>query len=170
MLEIITRSLLVVPCSLDIAKSLVLHRNILEKKSPILIPHEWPSWQVQSLLPLYIERLEADKSEYGWGIWIMILRSKKTICGDIVIEGKPDQDGVIKITHNLVDDIVDLSLAYEAIDAIIEWMMITHDVKKIYTECNVSNQTAIKVFEKLGMRCINKEGRFLVWETCDMMY
>ncbi|MCA1029934.1 GNAT family N-acetyltransferase [Bacillus timonensis] len=164
MIEIFTERLLIIPCSLDIAKSLIFHRIELEKRSPIIIPNGWPSAHVKGLLPFYIEKLERDKSEYGWGLWLVIDYPEKKIIGDIYLHDKPDKHGNISISFNMIQGLKDTSITYEAIDALIEWLTTQTDVKKVNTECSDSNTQSIKLFEKLGMRCTKKEGRFLLWE------
>jgi [ribosomal protein S5]-alanine N-acetyltransferase len=164
MIEIFTERLLIVPCSLDIAKSLVFHRTELEKRSPIIIPEGWPSPLITSMLPIYIESLEEDESIYGWGLWLIINYTDKTIIGDIYIQGKPDKRGVVNIHFNMVKDLGDTSLTYEAVDALMEWVITQTEAKKVITECSDSNFQTIRLFEKLGMRCTKKEGAFLKWE------
>lgn len=164
MIEIFTDRLLIVPCSLDIAKSLVFHRKELEKRSPIIIPEGWPYPNVTGMLPIYIEKLETDDSEYGWGLWLIINYAEKSIIGDVYVNGKPDQKGTVHLSYNMVKNLTDRSLTYESIDALIEWMITQKDVKKVITECCDNNTESIKLFEKLGMRCTRKDGKFLKWE------
>ncbi len=169
MIEIITERLLIVPCSLDIAKSLVFHRAELEKRSPIIIPKGWPSPFVTSMLPIYIENLENDESEYGWGLWMIIDYTDKKIIGDIFLQGKPDKKGAVSINFNMLKDLKDNSLTYEAVDALIEWMITQTETKQVITECSDNNLQSIRLFEKLGMRCTKKEGKFLMWELRNAM-
>ncbi|MFD1735682.1 GNAT family N-acetyltransferase [Bacillus salitolerans] len=163
-MEIITERLLLVPCSLDLTKSLALHRRELEKRSPIKIPTGWPSSHLIGMLPYYIEKLETDETEYGWGIWMMILYEEKKIVGDIMMKGKPTEDGVVEFSYNLVKDIRDSSIAFEAIEAMIEWLSEAHQVKTILTECDMNDEKAILLLDKLGMKCTVKDGNFLYWE------
>ncbi|QOR68433.1 GNAT family N-acetyltransferase [Cytobacillus suaedae] len=164
MIEIFTDRLLIVPCSLDIAKSLVFHRKELEKRSPIIIPKGWPYPSVTGMLPIYIEKLENDESEYGWGLWLIINYAEKSIIGDVYVNSKPDENGTVHLSYTMVKDLEDSSLTYESMDALIEWMITQKDVKKVITECCDHNTESIKLFEKLGMRCTRKDGSFLKWE------
>lgn len=164
MIEIITDRLLIIPCSLDIAKSLIFHRKELEKRSPIEIPETWPSPFVKGVLPLYIEKLEVDESEYGWGLWLIILYDEKRIIGDLFMQGKPTKEGMVELRYHVHDKHLNSSIAYEAVDAFIEWLVIQKKVVKIKMECNEQNEYSIKLYEKLGMICTKKEGSFLMWE------
>lgn len=163
MVEIITERLLLVPCSLDIAKSLIFFRPELEEKSPISIPADWPSSLVTGMLPYFIENLEKDHDEFMWGLWMIILHYERKIIGDILFFGKPDAAGTVYITYHLSQQMKDISLAFEAMDAILEWVIGYSDVKKIVMECSDKNVQSIKLFEKLGFRCEKKEGQFLTW-------
>jgi [ribosomal protein S5]-alanine N-acetyltransferase len=164
LIEIMTDRLLLIPCSLDLAKSLILFRRELEERSPIDIPGNWPSDLLLGFLPLYIEKLERDQTEFGWGIWLVIDLIEKRIIGDILVEGKPDPSGLVRLCCNISDNNRDYSLAYEGLEAMIEWMMNQKDVKKIMTECGVEHEQQIKLYDKLGMRCIMNDGSFLQWE------
>ncbi|MCH1623914.1 GNAT family N-acetyltransferase [Fredinandcohnia quinoae] len=164
MIEIFTEHLLIVPCSLDIAKSLIFHRNELEQKSPITIPKGWPSALITGILPLYIEEMEIDNTYYGWGLWIIINYEDKQIIGDIYIQGKPDNNGTVHLCFNMSNEFQNSILTYEAVDAMIEWLTTQTNAKKVITECCESNFRSIQLFEKLGMRCTKKDGRFLMWE------
>lgn len=164
MIEIFTENLLIVPCSLDIAKSLIFHRQELEQRSPIAIPQGWPSSLITGILPFYIEKLEDDKSEYGWGLWLIIDYAEKRIIGDIYLHGKPDKKGTVTISFNMTKDYQHSKLTYEAVDALIEWITTQTETKKVLTECSDSNYQYIQLFEKLGMRCTKKDGKFLMWE------
>jgi [ribosomal protein S5]-alanine N-acetyltransferase len=159
-----TDRLLLIPCSLDLAKSLILFRKELEERSPIDIPDNWPSDLLIGLLPLYIEKLERDQSEFGWGIWLVIDLIEKRMIGDILVDGKPDLNGSVRLSCNILENNSDYSLAYEGLEAMIEWMMMQKNVKKIMMECSVQHEQQIKLYDKLGLRCIKNDGWFLQWE------
>lgn len=162
-MEIVTDRLLLVPCSLDLTKSLALYRRELEKRSPIKIPPNWPSTQLIGMLPYFIEKLESDQEEYGWGIWMIILYEEKRIIGDVVMLGKP-LNGVVQFRYHLNNDMLDDGIAYEAIDAMIDWLNVSNGVRSFLTECDIHDEKSIRLLERLGMKCTLKEGAFLYWE------
>ncbi|MFS0861352.1 GNAT family N-acetyltransferase [Fredinandcohnia sp. 179-A 10B2 NHS] len=164
MIEIFTENLLLVPCSLDIAKSLVFHRQELETRSPISIPSNWPSSMITGILPFYIEKLEKDESFYGWGLWLVINYADKRIIGDLYLQGKPDKKGTVNLSYTMNHDVHNSRLTYEAVDALIDWLTTQTEAKKVITECSDNNYQSIQLFEKLGMRCTKKDGKFLMWE------
>jgi RimJ/RimL family protein N-acetyltransferase len=164
LIEILTNRLMIIPCSLDIAKSLVFHRNELDKRSPIAFPYCWPSPLVKGFLPYYIESLESKERESECGLWLIILYEEKKIIGDILMQGKPSKEGNVELSYHVDDKHVDDTIAYEAVDAFIDWLTYQKAVKKIVMECEVQEEKSIRLFDKLGMICTNKEGRFLMWE------
>lgn len=155
---------MIVPCSLDIAKSLVFHRKELDKRSPIEIPNCWPSSFVRGFLPFYIESLEEKESEPDCGFWMIILYEEKKIIGDILMQGKPQKDGKVHLFYHVEDKPLDESIAYEAVDAFIDWLTYQMSVKKVVMECEQEHKHSIRLFEKLGFICTKKDGEFLLWE------
>ncbi|PMC38315.1 hypothetical protein CJ195_07535 [Bacillus sp. UMB0899] len=164
MIEILTNRLMIIPCSLDIAKSLVFHRKELNKRSPIDIPTSWPSAFVRGFLPYYIEGLEKDEKDLDCGVWMIILYEQKKIIGDIVMQGKPVQKQNVRLTYHIEEETTDETIAYEAIDAFIDWLSYQMAVKKVVMECEVQDKESIRLFDKLGLICTNKDGEFFTWE------
>ncbi|TXC92083.1 GNAT family N-acetyltransferase [Metabacillus litoralis] len=167
MIEILTNRLMIVPCSLDIAKSLVFHRKELEKRSPIEIPSYWPTSVVRGFIPYYIEsmeRMEKEEKDLDCGFWLIILYEQKKIIGDLLMKGKPEKEGEVELSYHIDGDNIDETIAYEAIDAFIDWLTYQQAVKKIIMECEVEHQQTIKLYNKLGFICKKKDGDFLTWE------
>lgn len=164
MVELITDRLIVIPCSLDMAKSLVFHRKELGVRSPIHIPDSWPNPLLQSYLPLYIERLEKDQAEYGWGIWLLIEHTEKKIIGNVCFKGRPSKKGKVEISYYIIPEFREKGYGFEAVDTLIEWLLAKEQVKSIGAECEEKNIAAIRILEKLGMRSIGKDRKFLLWE------
>jgi RimJ/RimL family protein N-acetyltransferase len=164
LIEILTNRLMIIPCSLDIAKSLVFHRKELDKRSPIEFPFCWPSSFVKGFLPYYIECLETKEKANDCGLWLIILYEEKKIIGDILLLGKPSKEGEVELCYHVEEKSVDESIAYEAVDAFIDWLTYQKSVKKVVMECDVQQEVSIRLFEKLGMVCTKKDGSFLKWE------
>gem|GEM_PF-5959251 len=164
MIEILTNRLMIIPCSLDIAKSLVFHRKELDKRSPIEIPTCWPSAFVRGFLPYYIESLEKEEKDLDCGVWMIILYEEKKIIGDIVMQGKPVQEQNVRLTYHIEEKTTDETIAYEAIDAFIDWLTYQMAVKKIVMECEVQDKESVRLFDRLGFICTKKDGEFFTWE------
>jgi ribosomal-protein-alanine N-acetyltransferase len=115
------------------------------------------------MLPFYIEQLESDQDEFGWGIWMIIMYEEKRIIGDVMIKGKPI-NGVVEFSHHVIKDILDEGVAFEAVEAMMDWLSQLHDVKSFLTECDAHDEKVIRLLERLGMKCTSKDGEFLYWE------
>ncbi|MGD6818420.1 GNAT family N-acetyltransferase [Metabacillus sp. 84] len=161
-MEILTDELLLIPCSLDLAKSLILHKKELAKRSPIVIPEDWPSLISKGILPYYIERLERDPSEYGWGIWLIIHHKDKKMIGDFYIYSKPDSSGGIEFDFRIDPD-YRLEFGFEAVSSFFEWLIGQEKVKRITTECHMEQDKTIGIFSRIGLICKRKEHSFLTW-------
>jgi ribosomal-protein-alanine N-acetyltransferase len=164
MVEVITDRLILIPCSLDMAKSLIFYRKELGKRSPIDIPECWPSIELQGYLPFYIERLEKNEDEFGWGVWIIIEQNIRKIIGNIGFKGRPDDEGKIELAYHVVQEFQRRGYGFEAAQSLIEWVMNDTAVKTVTAECEDSNFASIRILEKLGMCCVSRDGQFLKWE------
>jgi ribosomal-protein-alanine N-acetyltransferase len=162
--ELITDRLLLIPCSLDMAKSLILHREELAIRSPIQIPEDWPSLQLKGYLPIYIEKLEKNQNEYGWGVWIIIKLEEKKIIGNIGFKGRPDNNGVVEIAYTILKEERQKGYGCEAAKSLIEWAYDFSEVKRIIAECEDSNRASIRILEKIGMKLYDTDKNFLKWE------
>ncbi|MDQ0231302.1 GNAT family N-acetyltransferase [Metabacillus malikii] len=164
MIEILTNRLMIIPCSLDIAKSLIFHRTELNQRSPIEFPHNWPSPYIKSFLPFYIENLEETiEKEYECGLWLIIYYEDKKIIGDIVLQGRPSIDESVQLSYHTNQDL-DETIAYEAIDAFIDWLTYQKKVNKVLMECDEKQHDIIALYTRLGLVCKKKEGKVLIWE------
>ena len=80
------------------------------------------------------------------------------------MKGKPEKEGEVELSYHIDGDNIDETIAYEAIDAFIDWLTYKQAVKKIIMECEVEHQQTIKLYNKLGFICKKKDGDFLTWE------
>jgi [ribosomal protein S5]-alanine N-acetyltransferase len=165
MTEIYTKRLLLIPCSLNMAISLVLHRDELHERSPIHLPENWPSPILKGMIPLYIEELEADREEKKLIIWLAIDFKEKTVVGDYCFRGNPKKIGTTEIGFNILPQYRRKGYGYEGAQALMDWMFYQHNVVCVEAECHVNNKGCIRILEKLGMCCIEQELPYLTWEV-----
>lgn len=160
-----TNRLILVPCSLEIAKKMVLDRKGLGEMLSAHIPEHWPTDDLKGYIPYVIEALEMDTSEYGWGIWIAINKSNKVVVGDIGFKGKPDHCGVIEIGYGILPQFRKQGFASEAAKAITDWAFAENkSVMKINAECDMSNLSSINVLQKINMKCVSETDGVQKWE------
>lgn len=151
-------------CPLDLAKSVILHREKLEERSPLALPNDWPSTQLKSLLPYYIEMLEKNAAKRSLQIWLMIAPEIRTVIGSIRLKQVADDASTIDLGYETVYSYRRQGYCFEAVQAVVRYVFLDKRIKKITAECDERNIGSIKILEKLGMRCVNKEVSFLMWE------
>lgn len=150
--------------SLEMAKSIIFNLEELVSRLPIAVPEEWPTDEIKSILPFYIEKLEKDPSILGWGPWLIIDYHNREIIGNAGFKGNPDVDGVIEVGYQILKNYQKQGYGYEAVYSLINWAFLHDNVKSIVAECDDSNIGSIRILEKLGMRCVRKDPPFLLWE------
>lgn len=165
MLKLTTGRLLMIPCSLHIAKAMVFHREYLETFLLNHVPENWPADELKAFLPYYIEEIEQDPSLLGWGIWIIMDTGRKTVVGDAGFKGKPNASGTIEMGYSIHPDFRNSGYASEAALALAEWAFKNGQlVQTIRAECDKENAPSIRILRKLGMTPLPSDGRLLQWE------
>ncbi|HHW38256.1 MAG TPA: GNAT family N-acetyltransferase [Bacillales bacterium] len=164
MAQIFTDRLLLMECPLDLAKSIILNRKQLEERSPIFIPLDWPSIQLKSIFPYYIEMLENSPLTNDLKIWLIIDAYEKKLIGSIRLTCSLDDPKTTDIGYEIIASSRNQGFGYEAVQAVVEWLLKSKKGTKITAECDQTNTASIRILEKLGMRCIAKEAPFLRWE------
>lgn len=112
----------------------------------------------------YLENLQKDNKQYGWGVWFVELKEDHTIIGDIGFKGKPTEEGIVEIGYGISPAAQNKGYATESVDALIKWAYSTEAVTRIIAECLENNTPSIKVLKKLGMELVGKDGTMLKWE------
>ena len=85
-----TEKILIMGCSLDMAKSIILFKKELAVRSPIEIPNNWPSNRFLSFLPLLIEDLETSTPS-KFDMWILADIVQKKMMGDLLLYKMKDR-------------------------------------------------------------------------------
>lgn len=165
MLKLKTKRLLMIPCSLHIAKAMIFNRAYLHTFLLADVLEGWPTDELKAFLPYYIEEMEKNPKLLGWGVWILIERSQKVVVGDAGFKGMPDEQGAVEIGYGIHPDFRNRGYAYEAAQALADWAFNTQDrVRSVRAECDRDNIYSIKVLKKLGMALVSKDGLITKWE------
>lgn len=162
--NIITDRLTLIPLSADVARLIPLDRAAAAQLLGIQFPDAWPYADLREFLPDYAKMIQADPSEFGWGVWIMVYQ--ETLVGDIGFHGRPDAAGMVEIGYSVQYDYRGRGFAPEAALALIAWAAVQPNVRRITARCYPDNAASIRVLQKIGMQQIagpDEEG-LLVWE------
>lgn len=126
-----------------------------------MIPSDWPSIQLKSIFPYYIEMLEKTGSTNGLQIWLIIDAYERKLIGSVRLKLVSK---TIDLGYEIVASNRNQGFGYEAVQAVVDWLFENGKATKITAECDQTNTASIRILEKLGMRCIEKESPFLKWE------
>lgn len=166
--QIFTERLLLMTCPLQLAKLIIIDRKKVEERSPIIIPLEWPSNELKTILPFYIEMLEKNPKMQNLLIWLIIDISSKKVIGSVRFKSIPTQSDTFDLGYEIIPTYRRKGYGFEAVCAFIHWAFLNEQVRKITAECDVANIASIKVLEKVGMCYIGREKSFLKWELYNL--
>lgn len=164
MLHIHTSRLDLIPCPIELAKALIISKAHAEALLSVKIPYDWPACDLQEFLPWYVRQLEADPSQYGWVIWLMIHRADRTVVGDLGFREKPDRGGTVEIGYNIIPAYRRQGLTFEAVRALVDWALSQPDTKRIIARCTQDNIVSMYILSKLGMQKSESHGFIVKWE------
>ena len=153
------------PCSLDVALSVINEHSVVRTMPGISLPDDWPAKDLMGILPWYVNQLKSDPGLYGWGIWLMVDSSSKEVIGDIGFKGKPE-NGAVEIGYSVIPTRQRQGYAFEAASAIIDWAFGHKEVSIVKGECEKNNIPSIRILEKLGMTRLEEDGDLLKWNIC----
>ncbi|SEB11736.1 Protein N-acetyltransferase, RimJ/RimL family [Thalassobacillus cyri] len=136
-------------------------RFFLEKK--INYTKEWPSDGLLAWLPLYVESLEADNQEFGFGPWYTTVRSGTALVGDIGFKAVSFYKEQREISYSVVASKRGRGYAQEAVSALTAWAFNQH-ISLITAQCDRYNTPSLQVLKKCGYRLYGKEGTILLFK------
>ncbi|WP_017753593.1 GNAT family N-acetyltransferase [Calidifontibacillus oryziterrae] len=164
MTTINTKRLQIKACTLEIAQALVFGSKITDSLDQIIIPDHWPTDEIKSILPFYIERLENVHYKPRWSFWLIIHNNDRRLIGSVLFKENGHESGIVELGYEIVDAYQKQGFGYEAIQALVSWVFATGRVNVIFAECDQENVGSIRLLEKLGMRCTELNPPFIRWE------
>ena len=149
---ITSKRLTLVPCSLEHGKAVIKDIKNIEKLLRVRVNMEWPSAPTKEFLPKYIQRIEVNPSELGWGIWFIIHKADQMLIGDIGFHTPPNLRGNVEIGFSIVKAYRNDGYGTEAGIALIKWAFRNPNIQRVKATCRVGNYPSRRVLEKLGMK------------------
>ncbi|WP_026692161.1 hypothetical protein [Peribacillus kribbensis] len=156
-----TNKVIVMTCSLDLAKSLVLYRDELIKRSPIVMPHSWPSNLFKGFLPFYIEELETDKKEYRF--WLVADLKLKKMIGDFILQKVNQSTGYLAISY--INQEAEIEYMEESLYIFMKYTVkaFPEQIKTIVVDCPESKTYQMSVLKELGFLMEEEDSRYVRW-------
>lgn len=159
-----TSRLILIPITLEIAKSLIEGSSKEVEKLGISMDEKWPTADTKDILPIIYESLKIDKIPSGFETWMIIKKDNMTVIGDIGFHGKPDDKGEVEVGYGIVEKERGNGIGFESLNAIINWALSQDNVKVIKAECLIDNKPSSRILEKVGMKEINRDQNLIYWE------
>ncbi|HEX6289282.1 MAG TPA: GNAT family N-acetyltransferase [Herpetosiphonaceae bacterium] len=163
MLQLETARLRLLPCSEEMARAAISQRAELENLVGAHVPAAWPTPDLCDLLPFYADHLARDPAWLGWGVWLLLDDSARTLVGDAGFKGPPDA-GTVEIGYGVLPAFQRRGYATEAARALVRWAFAQPQIEQIIAECLADNVPSIRVLQRLGMQPRPPAAPMLRWE------
>ncbi len=159
-----TEKIIIMSCSSEMAKSILLFRNELTSRSPITIPHEWPSYRFRSFLPLYLEFLE--NKDDSLHLWITADLLEKRMVGDIILYMKTEYQETGFLELYFLNEKDEKVYFKECIYLYIRFVLkqLSGKMTRIRTETLMSQTFRIHILRQIGFKLKKREDPYLIWE------
>ncbi|MBM7692399.1 hypothetical protein JOC77_001829 [Peribacillus deserti] len=156
-----TDRIIVMACSIDLAKSLILYRDELVKRSPIVMPNSWPSNLFKGFLPYYIEQLESG--EEGFKFWIIADLKLKKMVGDFIFHQEKGRKGYMAISFISPD--AELEYLEESLYIFMKYTVksFPKEIKSLAVDCLRKDAYKLSVLKDLGFIMDHDDSRYSKW-------
>ena len=159
MKQIRTGRILIIPCSISLAKSLVLYVDDLKMVSPVSIPDYFPSDRMKGMLPLLIELLEAGYKADWWICFIIDLQHQQFI-GELEIEGDLLKEESLSFSLKFIDGQTEEEFATEVMEGLLSYFQKLESIQLVRTEV-VNDQTRYKnLLKRFGFEKEGVDGQY----------
>ncbi|MFD2925395.1 GNAT family N-acetyltransferase [Halobacillus naozhouensis] len=122
----------------------------------------WPHDGLKAILPFYVELLENERSELGFGPWMMVDRRVGEILGDIGFKGQPKY-GMVEIGYYVVLSKRNQGFATEAVKAMCNWAFQQSHVRTVEAQCDKRNLASQQVLFNNGFNPISEKGAIITF-------
>jgi len=109
--------------------------------------------ELKEMLQLEPEAWTSKNKEYLFHtIWLMIIKESKTIVGQFVFNGRPNQNGEVEIFFMVESPYRQKGFATESMLEILRWGCKTKLFRKVYIEADFQNKAAMAALHRLGFK------------------
>lgn len=163
-MNIENQRLIMTPITISQAQQLMVSPESYPDWLKVKYDSLWPDDGLKAMLPIYVEALENDGEEFGFGPWIILHKHKDMAIGDIGFKGKP-VDGVVEIGYFISNIHRNQGYAKEAIDSMVHWAFSQDGVETIAARCTSQNVPSCKVLEANGFKRTGEQDGLIVFEA-----
>ncbi|MFS0782432.1 hypothetical protein [Bacillus sp. 1P06AnD] len=159
-----TENIMIMNCSLDMAKSIVLFRDELVVRSPIEIPDQWPSYRFRSFLPFLIEDMEKEKPS-PFFLWILAELIQKKMIGDFLLFPSLKDSSIAFLEMYFMGHKEERLYFKESLRLFLGYVMknFSGQFKQVVIEVLYSDNFKMETLKKYGFYLKKNEHPYLLW-------
>ncbi|MDC3412802.1 GNAT family N-acetyltransferase [Aquibacillus sp. 3ASR75-11] len=162
MMDVVSSRITLTPITLEFGNQLLKGSAVFASPC-ITVPNDnWPSNGLKAILPYYLEKLESDQKELGFGPWIIKDKSKNIVVGEIGFKGRLNSEKEAEIWYYVVANRRRQGYATEAVSTLCHWAF-ANCVERIKAHCKKKNIASQKVLHGTGFTCISEDDGVLLY-------
>jgi len=147
----------IIPLTLHEMRIFIKSRSDYEKHAKLTVTGvEVPEFyreEIKEMIQQEPESWTSKNKEYLFHtFWLMIIKETKTIVGQFVFNGRPNEIGEVEIFFMVEEPHRRNGFSTEAMLEILRWGCKTKLFKKVYIEADYNNKAAMASLHKLGFR------------------
>ncbi|MFQ3545872.1 GNAT family protein [Halobacillus rhizosphaerae] len=153
-----------IPINVELAQMLMKNPLAFYYKYHLPWNKNWPHYGLKALLPLYVENLEKNNLQLGFGPWVMMDNGREHVIGDIGFNGTPDDEGIVEIGYHVVASERNQGYASEAVEKMCTWAFSHPEVTGVEAQCDKDNIASQKVLINNGFYHTGRHREILVFK------
>ncbi|WP_226034601.1 GNAT family N-acetyltransferase [Aquibacillus saliphilus] len=153
--------IVLIAIDLKMGQLLLNNREEFHKIYNIPLRNQFPSNGLRSLLPYYLERLDNNNDELGFGPWLV--KDKYHIIGELGLKNFLSVNNTVDLGYNIYPLFRGNGYASEAVFMLCDWLF-NQNVTVVTASCDIKNAPSIKVLKNSGFRNIGLEKNFILFE------
>jgi len=147
----------IIPLTLPEMRIFIKSRSDYEKHANLTVTGvEVPEFyreEIKEMIQLEPESWTSKNKEYLFHtIWLIILKESKTIVGQFVFNGRPNEHGEVEIFFMVEEPYRRKGLSTEAMLEILKWGCKTKLFRKVFIDADFQNRAAMASLHKLGFK------------------
>lgn len=162
--NVYTKRLVMIPINLKAAECFLAEDYSMLERLRLKRSSKWPRNDTKDALTFMASDLKKHWYSTGFEIWVIVLKSTRTIIGDIGFKGAPNSLGEVEIGYGVVDEERKKGFCYEACNAMINWAFTRAEVNVVRAECDVTNEGSIKILNKVNMIEIDRNENYIFFQ------
>ena len=124
----------------------------------------WPDLDILETLPKIITNLAKVNVPTGFESWMIIKKETNEIIGDLGFKGYQEQSHSCDIGYGLIEAERSNGYALEATQGLINWVLKNDASITITATTHISNNSSIKLLQKLNFIECNRDNTFIHWQ------